>query len=218
MKQWNETDQIRFVEKMQGMYSKRIGIPRQSGLWDELDQNEQGSLNAGPTELSMQAVVDANWLGETIVCLLWSLGLVAEIPPYDHEVARHIMKEFPQHPPELPTLRPLDIIARQRPIAEPWHWRARTRQLQEEGRMPSMLPGGLTLETMLKMTSSKAAEAGDVEAPIDGDFPAFGKPYPDLTEAEFSVAMSIALERHRALNWLCGYAPGNRWRETPTAT
>jgi len=64
MKQWNETDQIRFVEKMQGMYSKRIGIPRQSGLWDELDQNEQGSLNAGPTELSMQAVVDANWLGD----------------------------------------------------------------------------------------------------------------------------------------------------------
>jgi hypothetical protein len=71
---------------------------------------------------------------------------------------------------------------------------------------------------MLKMTSSKAAEAGDFEAPIDGDFPAFGKPYRDLTEAEFSVAMSIALERHRALNWLCGYAPGNRGRETPTDT
>jgi len=26
------------------------------------------------------------------------------------------------------------------------------------------------------------------------------------------------MERHKALNWLCGFAPGNRWDETPTDT
>jgi hypothetical protein len=32
---------------------------------------------------------------------------------------------------------------------------------------------------------------------------------------EWSPAVAIARERLHALNWLCGYAPGNRWDETP---
>lgn len=218
MGRWTETDRAQFIEKMRAMSSKRIAALRQSGLWEKLDTEEQEFLQAVPTQLSMQATLDANWLGESIVCLIWALRLLAEIPPYDHEVARHILKDFPQHPPQVPTLRPIDIIERQRQVAETWHWRARTRQLQEEGCMPSTLPGALTIEKLLRMVSAKAAEAGDFKAPIAHDFPAFGKPYRDLTPEEFSVARSIAMERHRALNWLCGYAPGNQWRETPTHT
>ena len=40
----------------------------------------------------------------------------------------------------------------------------------------------------------------------------------DLTEEEWREVTSIAAERHFALNWLCGYAPGNRWDATPTET
>jgi hypothetical protein len=29
---------------------------------------------------------------------------------------------------------------------------------------------------------------------------------------------SATIERHFALNWLRGYAPGNEWDETPTDT
>jgi hypothetical protein len=29
---------------------------------------------------------------------------------------------------------------------------------------------------------------------------------------------SVAVERHFTLNWLCGYAPGNEWDDTPTGT
>jgi hypothetical protein len=215
MKNWTENDRTQFIEKMRGMYSKRIGFLRQSGLWDGLEQNEREFLEAGPTEIAMQDILDANWLGESIVCLLWALGSIAEIPPYDHEVSCHIMKDFPKHLPEVPRLRPVDIIARQREIAETWHWRARTRQLEEAGRIQNMLPGGLTVEKLLQMTSAKAAQAGDFQAPIDGDFPAFGRPYGNLTPEEFSVGMSIAMERHRALNWLYSYAPRNSWWVTP---
>ena len=42
--------------------------------------------------------------------------------------------------------------------------------------------------------------------------------YRDLTDEEWSSIRSIAFERHFALNWLCGYAPDNRWDETPTDT
>jgi hypothetical protein len=115
-------------------------------------------------------------------------------------------------------LRDSKEIERQHDIAELWHWRSRTRRLQEEGRMPTVVGGNLTVPQMLQMTSSKAAENGDIPTPIDGDFPAFGKSYANLTRQEYAKATSIAQERHRALNWLCGYAPKNKWSETPTDT
>jgi hypothetical protein len=141
------------------MYSKRISFLRQSGLWEGLEQTEREFLEAAPTEIAMQAILDANGLGESIVCLLWALGSITDIPPYDHEVSRHIMKDFPKHLPKAPSLRPVDTIARQREIAARWYWRTRTRQLEEAGRIQSMLPGGLTVEKLLQMTSAKAAEA-----------------------------------------------------------
>jgi hypothetical protein len=53
---------------------------------------------------------------------------------------------------------------------------------------------------------------------IDEAFPANGEAYRDLDDAQARALASIALERHTALNRLCGRAPGNRWDETPTDT
>jgi len=53
---------------------------------------------------------------------------------------------------------------------------------------------------------------------IDEDFPAFGRAYRDLSSDEWAAVKSIAMERHFALNWLCGYAPENGWDDTPTDT
>lgn len=53
---------------------------------------------------------------------------------------------------------------------------------------------------------------------VDRDFAAQGKAYRDLTDDEWSEVQSISIERHLALNWVCGYAPNNRWEETRTDT
>jgi len=45
-----------------------------------------------------------------------------------------------------------------------------------------------------------------------------GKAYRDLSAHEWHEVGSIAVQRHFTLNWLCGYAPENRWDETPTDT
>ena len=68
------------------------------------------------------------------------------------------------------------------------------------------------------MAAEKAASDGLFESPMGGDFSVFGRPYREISGEEWSQATSIAMERHRALNWLCGYAPANRWDETPTDT
>ena len=84
--------------------------------------------------------------------------------------------------------------------------------------MPMVVAKGLTINKVIQMASGKAAENGVFPAPIGNDFPAFNKAYRDLSAEEYSIANSIARERHRAFNWLCGLAPGNRWTETPTET
>ena len=71
---------------------------------------------------------------------------------------------------------------------------------------------------VVRVAAREAHKKGDIPTPVDGDFPAHAKAYRDLSDLERSQMMSIAMERHRALNWLCGFAPENRWDETPTDT
>jgi hypothetical protein len=108
-------------------------------------------------------------------------------------------------------------------LAELWHWRSRTRQLIEAGEVyqggASAAAAGLhTFDDIVRTTSRFAAEEKQIDPPIDEDFPAMGKAYRDLTNNEWNDVRSITVERHLALNWLCGYAPKNAWDETPTDT
>jgi hypothetical protein len=218
---WSEEEWKNFQSMAKSQSEGMAKQLRESGLWRDMDRSEQDLMMAG-LDVTERQHIDASWLAESVFCLLWSLGYVPEILPYDRQADPEVMKKLPSG--NLTTairdlrLRDLVVIEKQRDIAELWHWRSRTRRLQEEGRMPALVGGKYTVEQLLRMTSSEAAKAGDIPTPIGEDFPAFGKPYRDLTREEFASATSIAQERHRAFNWLCGLAPGNRWSETPTDT
>jgi len=222
MKEWSEKDRKEFLDAFQNQSAVLIAQLRKGGLWDLMEVGERDFIEARPTALSKQALVDVGWLAESAVCLLWALGLVSEVPPYDQETKVETLNKIPAEPVDVlarkATLRPADTTMKQRDLAELWHWRSRTRQMQEQGKTPPSLPGGMTIEKIIQMAAAKAAENAAFPALIGDDFPAFGKPYRDLNAEEFSRATSIAMERHRAFNWLCGYAPGNKWAETPTHT
>ncbi len=219
---WNNDEWNKFVGEFQSQFAPRVQRLRDNGLWEDMSRSERDFMEMGPTVVENQALIDAIWLAESAMCLLWALGYISEILPYDCQAEPEITNKLPaesvQDLVKKAALRAADAIQKQRDLAELWHWRARTRQLQESGRMPSVIEGGLTIEKVLRLSATKAAENGALPAPIGDDFPAFGKAYRDLTKEEFSIATSIAMERHRALNWLCGFAPGNRWVETPTDT
>jgi len=80
------------------------------------------------------------------------------------------------------------------------------------------LPDGYTIEQVIELAALKGAEDEDLPRPIGSDFPAKGKPYRDLSFEEFGILTSIAQERHKALNWLCGFSSSGRWADTPTDT
>jgi Domain of unknown function (DUF4272) len=218
---WSTDDWNRYLEMARNQNVQRIERLRQSGLWNAMDVGERKFMQAGPAEFTQRDGIDASWRTESIVCLLWALGYISEVPPFDVQVNPELTNKLPTEPLEVlvkkATLRPRESIEKQRDLAELWHWRSRTRQLQESG-YNFKFPDGMTIEKVLRVTSAEAATNGDIPNPIGDDFPAFGKAYRDLTNDEYSQATSIAVERHHAFNWLCGLAPGNRWAETPTDT
>jgi hypothetical protein len=214
-------EQQEFLEEDRQRRAGSEDALRETGLWSQMSPTEQAFMRTALTAVTPQMLRDVSWLMESFECLLWALGYLEEMPPYDSQAdTEHLNLLPPLAIGDLvrgATLRPAQIILAARDVAELWHWRSRTRQLQESG-TPGVLPAGLTLDDVVRMAAEKAAASGVFEAPIESDFPVFGRSYRRASPQEWHEVTSIAMERHRALNWLCGYAGRNRWQETPTDT
>lgn len=221
MAKWTDQERSGFEQRCRLLYKGQVEKLESIGLWKKMESEEPAFLEAGPLELSPQAQIDAMWLAESIGCLLWALNRMGELPAYDQEMGLNSIKASPDESVRdllsAAQLRSQREIDKQRDVAEFWHWRCRTRQLIESGQMPERLKNGMTINEVISMAAKKGGDERDF-VPIDGDFPAFGKPFRDLSDEEFLRIRSISQERHKALNWLCGYAPRNCWSDTPTNT
>jgi hypothetical protein len=168
---------------------------------------------------SKQDLIDSSWRKESLGILLWSLSMIEKIPEYDTEFDEEtIMKIVFDSPVDKfrksIKLRTKKEIQTAREIAEHWHWRSRTTQVIEEGNVTP--PAGLTFDKIIENSAEGGYKEGFNQKPIEGDFPVLNKAYKALTDVEYSVITSIAMERHFSLNWLSGYS--NDWDSTPTDT
>jgi hypothetical protein len=180
-------------------------VERSRALGDEL----RAALAKLPTD--DPAVVDAVWRGEALGTLLWALQLI-ELPAYDQpfdaeQVAASGLEDA--------DLRDGEEIELERDSARLWHWRARTTSLQAAGALE--LPERYaTFDQLIAATAMRGYEQGVLPAPMRGDFRAYGKVYRHLSPEQHAEAHSIAVERHHALNWLCG--AGETWDDVPLDT
>ena len=189
---------------------------RRENLVDSLSARERTLIAKPLEEWSEQDAGDAGWGNESAGVFLWAISAVDDLPPYDTR-----FETLPSPVPLLaPTadfraaarLRPPEEIGRARNLAELWHWRSRTR-LQHGG--DRQAEGG-DPDAVARQSAALAHAEGSLPAPIDGDFPAYGKAYRELDDDEYSEVTAIALERHRAFNWLCGLS--SDWDNVPTDT
>ena len=177
-------------------------------------------------KLSAGEQINASWRTEAVHVLAWALRAQPRLLPYDrqaslkkHTIGNGDLAAFVRNA----RLRPRKEIEAARELAEFWHWRSRTRQLHE-GKSPltpsaSMRAAGIeTYDDIARAAVRAARKRGELKTTSGGDFKALGKAYRDLTDGEWSDVRSITVERHFALNWLCGMAPRNRWDDTPTDT
>ena len=157
------------------------------------------------------AVVDLVWRGEALGTLLWALQL-EELPPYDEPFSTD---EVVGASLSSATLRDRDAIELELESARLWHWRARTAAVQADGTIE--LPERYaSFDQLIAATAMRGFEQGVLPAPIRADFRAYGRAYRQLAAEEHAEAHSIALERHHALNWLCGEGPS--WEDVPLDT
>jgi hypothetical protein len=198
----------------------------EGGLQGSLSAWEQQFASTTLITMTHEEQVDASWLVESIQTLMWALGLLSQLPPYDTQADHDLLKSIPSADVagfiRSQYLRPDAEIDRARGTAELWHWRARTRlliecdEVQPDENLKAL--GFHSFDEIVRFSAHMAAAEGTIPACIGEDFPAFGRAYRDLSEHEWSVVRSISIRRHFTLNWLCGYAPENRWDETPTET
>jgi hypothetical protein len=225
--QWSADDRISFEAESESRRNEFWQPLRESALWKCIAPSERELAQTTIMTMSPQQQIDATWRVEAAQVLMWALGLVPDLPPYDTRADHDLLNQV--HTGDIPRfvssarLRSEGEIDRARDDAELWHWRSRTRQLIEDGaEIPAneqtKSAGFDSFDDMVRFTARKLFEEGRIWASIDEDFPARGEAYRKLSADEWSEVRSITMERHFALNWLCGYAPDNEWDETPTDT
>ncbi|MBX3432212.1 MAG: DUF4272 domain-containing protein [Pirellulales bacterium] len=225
--QWNAEDREKFEADADARCAEFWEPLRHAGLWDDLALSERDLAETTIVTMDAQQQVNATWRLEAAQVLMWALGLVPRLPPFDTQANHDLLKQIPtggiRRFVSSVCLRSEQEIDQARDDAELWHWRSRTRQLVEDGdEFPASdqlrAAGFNTYDDIVRVTARNLAEEGRIQATIGEDFPAKGKAYRKLSAVEWSVVRSITMERHFALNWLCGFAPDNKWDETPTDT
>ncbi|NLC58393.1 MAG: DUF4272 domain-containing protein [Armatimonadetes bacterium] len=162
-----------------------------------------------------------SWRIEALGVLLWALTFVDRLLPYDTEFDDVEVMEtlgLYRFAPidgflEDARLRAASEVQVAREAAALWHWRANVARLQEAGTTPA---DGRSWAEIISDAAATACRRGWAPEPIGDDLPVFGKPYGALSLDERYHAYAIAVERHRALNWLCGSSPD--WDQVPLAT
>ncbi len=194
---------------------------KKEGFWNCLSGREQELLAKPFGTWSEQEKINGIWRAESLGVILWALKVEPSLPAYDQSIER--APSLPSPPPLMKgtgdfirsaQLRSSEEIGKRRDVAELWLWRSRTRLFSREaGKYPP--PRGMTYEEIIRK-SAECAEREGVFKAVEGDFPAFGKPYSKLTEEEWYTMQSIAYERLYVLNWLCGYEED--WDKVETGT
>jgi hypothetical protein len=224
---WNEKDREKFDAEFKTQSDQAIASLKQMGVWEYVSPKEQAFLQTYGSNMEEHAQLTFGWRMEAAGMLMWTLNMLTEWPHIDEKLNPEFLKNVEVKELEsfskVPELRSKEDIDAKRDLIETWHWRARTQKLIQQGHpfIPeeTMKRAGLnSLDDIVRFSAKAGYEKGDLPEILDEDFVFLGKPFRNLNEEEYQKSNSIIMERHFALNWLCGFAPENRWDETPTGT
>jgi len=207
---------------------------QEAGAAAGLTTNEFTFLRCRLSAESRESANQMLWQIEGAACIAWALRLMPRIWPMDEQFDGKLDEKTLLSPKQQlvvsAALRPREEIEAARKRVELWHWRARQHTIERQGvRWPppdacpdviaDLKAKGLdSLDGVVRFTAVSLKRNGVLHEIIGDDFPARGRAYRELSDSDAFELLSIAQERHRALNWLCGMATENDWDVTPTET
>jgi hypothetical protein len=186
-----------------------IAFLKTTGLEESMSEEEHRAFEVPLGEWKDEIYNDASWRVESLGVVAWALGLLPRLPPFDEpfgdELADVLDIDNWEELVENANLRPASDIDRLRDIASLWNWRAQVGTPPYESEDD---------ELEIAEEAKNAHAVGLIGQLIGGDFPVRGRAYREISEDVLEELGSIALERHYALNWLCGF--GEDWDSVPT--
>jgi hypothetical protein len=182
-------------------------------LEDELEPDEWEVLQRPVGRLDRQAAINSTWRLEGLGVLAWALGRF-ELPPYDELVdPRKLLGALPvlyrEAARELlrrPRLRPAQELAALRKQMLGLHWRLRDFTLR---------PQPMDFRAFARDCWFGPLDISPFRL-IGGDLALGDHAISNAPEDVFRSALSAAMERHQAINWLTG--GGAVYSETDTST
>jgi hypothetical protein len=168
---------------------------------DEMEAEEKRILYTEEGGLGERDTLNSVWSLEALVVLAWALEL-AELPAYDRLVETDDLLRalslcnVPESKDKLARakLRPVEELDRYNEQIFAYDWRMvdyRVRPQAVDYASVQVMSGGFDL-SWAKL--------------IDGDLALQGTPIHQADQDLVGAMNSLAMERHRASNWLCGYA------------
>ena len=180
-----------------------------SKLDESLSAEERRTFEIPLGEWKDDMYIDASWRVESLGVIVWALGLLPRLPgfdePFGDELADVLDIESWESLVAEAKLRSASEIDRMRDLAALWNWRAQIGTPPYESEED---------EVDVSEEAKSAHAIGMVSTLISGDLAVRGRAYHEISEDELEELGSIALERHYALNWLCGFAED--WDSVPT--
>lgn len=183
---------------------KSLDIERECSEW------ERGVLHASMGTLTDRDRIQASWLSEPMLILAWALGKV-ELPAFDMQcdpqgVANSLGFLLPSNETVLvdPTLRSKDELSNYNWFIYNIHWRLLDFSLHQNTYDFASLARKAWGEPILRYGLHL----------VENDISIDELPLPRLSENAFRSLMSITQERHRASNWLDGYASADFYQVT----
>lgn len=175
-------------------------VERHPSLREELEPSERALLATPIGKAGRQSIVNAVWGAEGAQVLLFALG-VRTLPAHDAQehpfaVAREMGLLGESQPPVLEAPRLLstkalhDLQQRLRAI----HWRAVNQRVR---------PGAVDFAGLASKEFLRGVDLSGL-ALAEGDLAVRGVAFSKAAPSDVGLVTSIALERHRAANWLLG--------------
>jgi len=186
------------------------------GLSRHLTGAERILLDMTLGRWSERTIISTSWRVESLGVMLWALNYLEGIPKYDTQFEPdEVLSPLEVLTPTIDILwqahlRPATELLAMRDQAEYWNWRTRAMDLERMGVRPAE---GVTFREIVHATAQQAYNQGYLTHLLNGDFPAFDKPYAELDHDQHTLVSSIAYERYSALAWLCELSA--QWESLP---
>ncbi len=81
--QWSADEKKNFQQHAKTQRDQFWQGLRDAGLWRYLSPREQVHAQSTMVTMTTQQQIDATWRVEAVQALMWALGMLAELPPYD---------------------------------------------------------------------------------------------------------------------------------------